>query len=174
MKEINHEKKFVLFALILFTVGAFAQTEQGKIRIGGSFEFGFYNAYYDWISLNTFFIDAHGGYFIVDNLSLEVGLLSGYSYYWKQHFIQAGGGLGIRYYFPIRLFIGSKSNFIYMYDSVFDNYTYYDVNFMVGYAWFLSENVAFEPIINYRLEFVDDMNRRDRNLNARIGISIHF
>jgi len=175
------KKKSVFLALVLFAVGAFAQTERGKIRIGGSSNLGYSSASYNQTdfdgSSNSFFINVHGGYFIVDNLSLEVGVLYGYSWlnsreFGKSYFIQVGGELGFRYYFPMKFFLGSNFDISHiLISSFYDPLSNFNVE--AGYAWFLSENVALEPAINYHLIMLG-LRRYGSRLNVRMGISVHF
>ena len=173
-------KKFI-FVLILFTASAFAQTEQGNIRIGGSSRLGFSNVSFkqpidSGLSINFLSVNIHGGYFFVSNLSFDAGLGLEYSSYSSKDFsgrsTQVGGDLGFRYYLPTKFFLGSNFDIIYIFTNSF-YYPVYGLNFVVGYAWFLSEKIAFEPSMNYRLGFIDD--KRDNNsLYGQVGISIHF
>jgi hypothetical protein len=83
-----------------------------------------------------------------------------------------GGGLGLRYYFPVKVFLGSSFDIIHTFNNE-SSQTMYGFNAAVGYAWFLSERVAFEPSINYRFDFADELIEVHR-LNVQMGISIHF
>ena len=109
-KSKNIMKTSSIFLTILLCttcVSAFAQTEQGKFRLSGTSSFGFSNTKYENDSSNGFSLNVNGGYFLVKNLSLDVGLISGY--YWSDigHTTSIGGNLGLRYYLPERVFFGA-------------------------------------------------------------------
>jgi hypothetical protein len=173
--------KRILFilAVSLFTVSAMAQTEKGKIRLGGDLDLSFLNTKYDYEGAkasNSFNLGVNGGYFVIDNLSVNAGL--GFDY------TKAGGdddalttfgfSLGARYYLQSKIFFGGDFDIISQkYGD--DSFTGTGFTPSIGYAWFVKDNIAIEPAIGYRLGLSnkDDGTKFD-GFGINIGLSVHF
>ena len=164
----------IILVFSLCAIGAMAQTEKGKFRLGGDINLGFLNTDYSSdYKTNGFNIYANGGYFIMDNLSLDLGL--GYNWAKIDGFDGSSslrGEIGARYYLPINVFLGAS----------FDAATYNNgdnlgtgVNLKAGYAWFIRDNIALEPAIGYRLGLSNKNDGTKYNeFGAKLGLSVYF
>ena len=67
---------FTMVAFVVMATSAFAQIEQGKIYIGGASQLGFSNEKIKDADngTNYFNLDVNGGYFIIENLSVNANL----------------------------------------------------------------------------------------------------
>ena len=163
--------------LLCIAVGVMAQTEQGKIRIGGSSSLDFINLKHDGAdgSTNMFDLNLNGGYFIMDNLSIDVGL--GFS---MEKYSEANdasttftGEIGARYYLPVNVFAGAGFDFMSYKEG--ESVSGTGVKLKVGYSWFVNDNIAIEPIIGYRIGLTDkDKYTKYNQISAQVGISLFF
>jgi len=170
-----------LFILVLFTtvtMGAMAQTEAGKMRLGGSTNLSFLNtkhAGYD-DAMSEFEINANAGYFIIDKLSLDLGLQFGYEkegdYDADKAFL---GEIGARYYLPGNFFLGASFDILSIKSGDDTAYTGTGANLKAGYAWFVKDNIAIEPAVGYRIGLTneDDGTKFDQ-FSIKLGISVFF
>ena len=172
------KKFFILLAVCLFSANAFSQVEQGQIRIGGSSNLDFTNlkskgADY---STNDFSLNVDGGYFFMDNLSADVELLFSLTKDSDEDESETsfGVGLGVRYYLPVNVFVGAGFDLI-SYKVWGESVTGTGVKIKAGYAAFLSDNIALEPSISYRLGLSDEEKGTQFNgLSVNIGLSVFF
>jgi hypothetical protein len=173
--------KRILFilAVSLFAVGAMAQTEKGKFRLGGDLDLSFLNTKLDVEgaeATNSFNLGVDAGYFVIDNLSVNAGLGFGYA--------KDGGdddasteyafALGARYYLQSKIFFGGDFDlFTLKYGD--NSATGTGFTPQIGYAWFVKDNVAIEPAIGYRLGLTnkDDFTKFN-GFGINIGLSVHF
>lgn len=173
------KKIFVLLAVSLFSVSAFAQTEKGAIRLGGNTNLGFSSLKSDGADKsNSYFnLGVDAGYFVIDNLSIDVGF--GFEY------AKAGGAddadtgfdvnLGARYYLPMKVFFGAAFDFQSAKYGGGDSVSGTGLTLGAGYAWFLSDKVAFEPMIGYRLGLTDkDKGTKYNAFGLQMGVSVFF
>jgi outer membrane protein len=147
---------------ILFTVfaafvafGASAQIEKGTILAGASSNLG-YNSFTpkDADAITAFNIDLKGGYFIIDNLALglNIGFSSQDDSNSDTKTTSTALGVFARYYIQGKIFI----------EGGFDSYkdkdesggsefesSYTGINIGVGYAAFITDNIAVEPALGY-------------------------
>jgi hypothetical protein len=174
--------KRILFilAVSLFTVSAMAQTEKGKIRLGGDLDLSFLNVKPDIDgakATNTFNLGVNGGYFVIDNLSVNAGLAFGYE--------KAGGdddaatafgfSLGARYYLQSKIFFGGDFDIISSKYGDEDSFTGTGFTPSIGYAWFVKDNIAIEPALGYRLGLSNkDDGTKFNGFGLNIGLSVHF
>ena len=173
---------FTFVAVAAMVTSAFAQTEAGKIYVGASSDLGFTSAKVDGDnnSSNIFGLDVNGGYFIIDDLSVNAELGFSYSSYDKNSSNTFSIGVGGRYYLPMKVFFGAMFDFSstgQSYDgkSVGDRRSSMGVTLGAGYAIFVNDNVAIEPMLGYRLGFGD--KAKDLVYNAFgiiVGFGIHF
>ena len=167
----------LILVLLCTTVGVAAQTEAGKIRIGGSSNLSFLNTKHDGFDdkLNELDFEVSGGYFIIDNLSLDLGLLFGYE---KDGDDDAGtafqGEIGARYYLPVKMFVGASFDFLSLKEGDYSA-SGTGVNLKAGYSWFVKDNIAIEPAVGYRigLSNKDDYTKFNQ-LSIRLGLSVFF
>ena len=171
------KKIFVLLAVSLFSVSVFAQTEKGAIRLGGSTNLSFISSKLDGASKSNsnFNLGANAGYFVMDNLSVDVGFEFDYDKPGgaSDAFTQFVVDLGVRYYLPSKIFFAASFDLLSM--KVVDSVTGTGVSLGAGYAWFLSDKVAFEPMLGYRLGLSDkDKGTKVNAFGAQMGISVFF
>lgn len=141
-------KKTLLTLFAAITVfAASAQIEQGTILVGASSNFGFSSTSVDGIDDNatSFNIDLRGGYFVIDNLA--VGLTLGYEKFkWGDlEADQTSFGLFGRYYFQGKIFAGAGFQSVKSGDADAETF----IPLEVGYAAFITDNIAIEPSLNY-------------------------
>lgn len=154
----------------LMTTGAFAQISKGTIMAGASSNINYTSTSYDGFddNENTFNLDLKGGYFVIDNLAF--GLNIGYNKYSFGDAIDVSTtmfGIFGRYYYNGAIFAGVGYNSTKVEDSD-------AVNFLpieVGYAAFITDDIAVEPSLSYHL----GMGDVDANMFMfNVGFSIYF
>ena len=169
----------IFVTVSLFAVGAFAQFEQGNVRIGGASNLDFSNTKYSGTnySSNNLSLAVEGGYFFMDNLAVDVDANLTFSKS-SSNAVPAstlfGVGLGARYYLPVNVFVGAGVD---IFNVKYFNNTEFGtgVKAKVGYAAFLSDNIALEPSISYRLGLTDEnKGTKIDGLYVQIGFSIFF
>jgi len=168
------KKFFIFLTAFLFAASAFAQYEQGSVRVGGASNLGFSSMKYNGASssMNTFDLQVNAGYFLMDNLSADADLLLNFDDTFDMTTVTIG--VGARYYLPINVFAGAGADMLlYKYDG--GSATGFGVNLKIGYAAFLTDNIAIEPVISYRLGLTDEnKGTKISGLSAGIGISLYF
>ena len=173
--------KNVLFILALYfctITGAMAQTEKGGFRLGGSTSVDFLNskhAGYEF-KASELNIDVSGGYFIIDNLSVDIGI----DYNMQK---ESGdnntatvimGEAGIRYYLPVKVFFASSFNFLSL-DYAREWTTGTAISLKTGYAWFVKDNIALEPSVGYRIGLSNKKRfTKYDQLSLWLGFSVYF
>lgn len=148
------KKTLLLLAVCsVFSMSAAAQISQGTFLVGASSNLGFSTTSYgDGDNLNAFVLDLNGGYFVIDNLA--VGLSFGYSNYSSGDFSGSTTSVGLfgRYYVQGKIFAGLGFSSIHVEDA--DALT--SIPLEVGYAAFLTDNIAIEPSLNYGIGMGDN------------------
>ena len=167
----------LILVLLCTTVGVAAQTEAGKIRVGGSSNLSFLNTKHDGFDdkMNELDFEVSGGYFIIDNLSLDLGLHFGYEKDGDDDASSAFiGELGARYYLPTKIFVGASFDFLSLKQGD-SSASGTGVNLKAGYSWFVKDNIALEPVVGYRigLSKKDDYTKYNE-LSIRLGLSVFF
>ncbi len=148
--------KKTIFALLLtlcFAATAHAQLiDKGTLMAGGTLEFTTEK------NDNVFILNPTLGYFFADNLALGASL--SYSSVSKLNSFSVGPFA--RYYTNFGLFAHSGLNFTHLENAENEN----DLDFLIGlgYAAFLNDNVALEPVLTVHL--------LDGNTYTRLGISL--
>ena len=182
----------ILAVMMLGALGAFAQFSQGRMMVGGSAEFstetekrksgGTSVTQGRWTS---FSLAPRFGYFVIDNLAVGAGLgLSlakwaddadndddyTYTSIQFQPFV--------RYYLPQGIFfqgqvgIGSSN---YNYNNTTDYKSgVASIALSAGYALFLSDNVAVEPLIGYRSTSSKNKQTEVKDIDSGIFLQIGF
>jgi outer membrane protein W len=172
-------KKWILLAAV-FTMSASAasaQTEKGALRVGGTSNLGFFSVKPDGAdkSENTFDLGVNAGYFFVDNLSVDLGVNFNSYRIDGVGTSTLGAELGLRYYFPPKIFVGAGFDMINQKATDVDGNMGTGVNFRAGYAAFISDRFALEPAIGYRLGLSDKKKGTKFNtLSAQVGLSFYF
>jgi len=176
---------FTIVALAAMATSAFAQTEAGNIYVGAASDLGFTTtkAGYDGAKSEAEFgLDVNGGYFVIDNLSVNAEL--GFNY-WSQDKDATNTfslGVGGRYYLPMKVFFGAMFDFSSMgvsHDgkSGDDRLSSMGLTLGAGYAWFLNDNVAIEPALGYRIGLSSKTEPTQYNWSGfeiKIGFGIYF
>jgi outer membrane protein len=192
-------KKFTILAIaICASFTTYAQYNQGRMLVGGSLGF---SAETEKTKFNgntqtdgkwtSFSLAPQFGYFIIDNLAVGASLDLGLSK-WKDEadsdddysvtsieFIPT-----VRYYLPQNIFFQGQVGFgtsKYKYGSgTVDEEKYSTISFALaaGYAFFLNDNVAIEPMIGYgsssEKDKDTDVKYIDNGLFLRVGIQVYL
>lgn len=177
-------KKIILVLVSVLTFGfvnaqdkvAGDQTSEGKWLIEVNTNFGtplgsntgFSYSSTDGDSVYNFGVE--GGYFIVDNLALKVGL--GYGgintdlYDTNMFSYKVGAKYYIVGMFPIQVdYSGATIK------NLDEDPSYFGAQ--VGYAWFLAQNVSVEPGIRYNISLNNNYSEKD-TFQFNIGFVLHF
>lgn len=120
-------------------------TDQGRIILGTSAGLSFTGVQIDGVD-DTYFnfsLNTSGGYFIMDNLALNLQLDYQYTKFGDESSSSVTTGLSARYYFPPMIFIGT--GYITSIPDEGESSGYIPAE--VGYAYFLNRNIALEPAI---------------------------
>lgn len=171
-------KKSLLLVLVLASAfhTADAQFNRGRLLAGGSL--GFSSQKTNDISTNSFSFQPNVGFFVVDNLaigadlsisifSFENGKTQSFSFdpfvrYYLKPGIFGEGSIGFGKVKIENDQIGSSDN------SLFN----WSVG--VGYAWFLNDHVALEPVIRYQNSKFDDSDFSTSGLALQIGLQVYL
>lgn len=179
-------KKVILTVLAVTTLGftnaqdkngnADGQTLKGKWLIEANTNFGTPMGsntgitYSDTDGDSVYNFGLDGGYFVMDNLALKVGL--GYGGM-KNDFIDTtifSYRLGAKYYalgyIPVQVDYSGASI-----KDADENPSY--VGLQAGYAWFLGANVSIEPGVRYDLSLNDNYTDKS-TLEFNVGFALHF
>ena len=155
-------KKIALFVVALvMSVAANAQFEQGKGYIGASLTN--VDLSYNGLNKGHFGLGAKAGYLISEDCML-LGQLD----YQKTKDVPYSLtlGPGIRYYI--------QQNGLYMGASALlkhaDDYNDFMPSIQIGYAFFISRTVTFEPEIFYEHSFKDHSNYSTAGIRLGIGV----
>ena len=105
-----------------------------------------------------------GGYFVMDDLAIKVGLGYSDSEYSDGTFVYKAGA---KYYLNGQIPVGIDFTGV-----SFDSYDASWVGLQAGYAWFLGTNVAIEPTLRYNVTLDDQ--KADSAFQALIGFSLFF
>ncbi|WP_117881711.1 hypothetical protein [Aureibaculum luteum] len=135
----------------------------GSLGYGGNTGFSFTDIDGD----NQWNVGAEGGYFVIDDLAVKVGLGYGDSSNGDGIFSYKVGG---KYYIMGKIPVGIDLNGVSG-----DEFSPMFIGAHAGYAWFLNENVSIEPGIRYDYGFNEDAGDGETNpLSLNIGFALHF
>jgi outer membrane autotransporter protein len=193
------KKLIPTFFMVFFCVAVTAQIEKGRILAGGSLGLSFrnYRSVADGTTTyeqknTSFSLTPRAGYFITNAIVVGAGLgLSASSTKYEDDDKYLSTAISftpfVRYYLPQRVFgqfeIGlgsSKDKYTYVNDDN-EEYKYKSFSWSlgVGYAYFLNNNVAIEPLVSYyAITYTDKDNTelKDKygNIMLQIGFSIYL
>lgn len=183
------------FSTLLICVGAVAQIEQGRFLASGSVGLSFrnYKSVYDGTTTyetrtTSFSLTPRAGYFVTDAIAVGAGLaFSASSTKYDDDDKYNGASISltpfVRYYLPQRLFgqfelgLGSsKDKWTYVDDEDEEyKYKYFFWSLGVGYAYFLNNNVAIEPMISYNAAtYTDRDDTKDKDKYGTIWLQLGF
>lgn len=157
-----------------------SQTSKGKWLIEANTGFGAVTGantsfgYYSQGDLKSLSLGAEGGYFVMDNLAIKLGL--GYNSF------DAGAGstsgfaykIGAKYYImgniPVQVDYAGGSGDNYK-NAAGETPSY--LGLQAGYAVFLGDNVSIEPGIRYNSTMNKDYSE-DSAFQVCVGFALHF
>jgi len=168
-------KKIILAIIAVMTVGlvsAQEQTKKGKYLIEGNTSFGATGTGNTGFALNsedgttTWNIGAEGGYFVMDNLAVKLGLGYGDQGHDMSMFSYK---VGAKYYvinkIPVELsYTGASIK------NANENPSYLGIQ--GGYAWFVGNNISIEPGLRYNITLNENYGKDVLQFN--IGFALHF
>jgi len=165
---------FVLYGVSISAQEKGSRTDKGLIEVNTNFgAFARASTSIEYLSFSggdySLNIGGEGGYFVIKNLAVKLGLGYGYS---KQSFSLRDTStfsykIGAKYYFfnkiPVQVdYTGAKLNFL-------DESLNY-IGIQGGYAIFLAKNVSVEPGMHYSISLDDNID----TLQLNIGFVLHF
>jgi len=179
-------KKLILSVAAVFAFGFVnaqdensGQTAKGKWLIEANTGFGAitgantslgYSSQGDFKALA---IGAEGGYFVMENLALKLGL--GYNSF-DDGVNDASGiayKIGAKYYImgniPVQVDYTGASGDLYEFGNETPSY----IGIQGGYAIFLGQNVSIEPGIRYNAS-MNDKYTEDGQFQLQVGFALHF
>lgn len=179
-----------LSIVIVCTSNAMAQFNKGRVLIGGSASFSSLttkdDAYSSDITNNLFTLTPQAGYFIVDNLavgldaSFGTGKSTTSSGTSKYTYILAGPF--VRYYLKPRIFFQGEYQFgsekftinvpPYLNQTVTETLSAWALS--AGYALFLNEHVAIEPMVSYKSTVAKETDYKGTNAGIAVGIGLQI
>ena len=150
-------KPLLILCAVALGAPAIAQMEEGHILLSGASDLGFVTGKTDNDqddAESTFTLDLKGGYFVIDNLNVGLGL--GFSSFSQGDFSLSSFSIGpyLRYYLPMKLFgelgyqFGSQKLDVGDGDATISTG---DLGIVVGYAIMCNDVVAIEPSLGYQL-----------------------
>jgi hypothetical protein len=141
------KKSFLLLFTVTLAVAASAQISKGTILVGARSNLGFSSTSYDGADdrFNQFDLSVAGGYFLIDNLVLGPSI--GFSSIKFGDFETSTTSFGLfgRYYVQGKIFVGAGFQSVKAEDEPSSNL----IPLEVGYAAFITDNIAIEPALNY-------------------------
>lgn len=180
---------FVFFFSILSQC-IYAQTEQGNFLFGGGFSASFGTQKIESpINSNTTRVTENrttsvtftpnAGFFIADNFAIGLFVdANSTSYRDKDNDEKSNSsyltlGPQVRYYFPAKFFLEGKVGFGSGKDYVYGESKILNYSFGAGYAAFLNDHVAIEPMIRYQgINYTDKNNEDFKNKNGALVIGV--
>jgi outer membrane protein len=195
MRKLTIALLFLLFSSMI----TFAQTQQGNFLLGGGFGASFGTKQVETPGLNNTTIVSKSrstslsfnpqiGFFIVNGFALgldadfrNTGLRN------RDNDVRTTAsyftlGPFVRYYFPVNVFLDGRAGFGSGKGAASAGYSdakVFSYSFGAGYAAFLNDHIALEPIIRYRgTNFTNRTNNNfrtmDGNLEFAIGLQIYL
>lgn len=157
-------------AFVLFGFSANAQTDQGGWVVGASSSLGFQSLKSNGNSQSQFNIIGKAGYFLQDNIA--AGLNLGYSSIQDVVSTTAIGPFA-RYYFNGTFYAGAGIDFTSVKPNGGNSASGTWINLEAGYPFFLSDNVAFEPNLNFGIGG-GDTNKEATRLGLNFGFFLYL
>lgn len=154
----------LLAVVVVFT--ASAQINKGTVLVGASSNLNLTSTDPDGgESSSVFALDVSAGYFVIDNLALGLNL----GYEKNSELDDAAiiiGAFG-RYYINGKVFAGAGVSTVKFGDA-----SSTVIPLEIGYAAFITDNIAIEPSLNYSLWSGDFMEGSTIGLN--VGLALYF
>lgn len=155
-------KKYFLITIVCLIAGsAFAQIEKGTVLAGAASNLNFTSLSPDnGDNYSIFDLSLKGGYFFMDNVTAGLNL----GYQKIDDFTVSTFGLFGRYYYQGKFFGGVGFNVV-KYENQ-DGQT--SIPFEVGYAAFITRNIAVEPSLNLAI------GEDNTSFGFRVGFSLYL
>ena len=194
LKKIKQHKILVVTTLVIFMWmanghSALAQFNQGRMLVGGAVAFSSLTTKDDAVSTDTkstsLSLTPNVGYFVIDNLAL--GLDVSFTTQKDTQGASTSKSTGIlagpfvRYYLKPGIFFQGE----YQFGS--EKFTFEGAPFSgefkenlsawalsVGYAWFLNDHIAIEPMISYKSVSANEKDVDYKATNSGLNIGIGF
>lgn len=155
---------FTLVAALGF-FAASAQINQGAILVNAKSDLSFVSSSPDGgDSFNEFNIGLKGGYFVIENLA--VGAQLGYYKHSEADDASTSFGLFGRYYVNGKIILGAGFN-----SNKSGDFSYTSIPLEAGYAAFITDNIAVEPVVTYELVSGD---MEGSNFGIGVGFSLYL
>jgi hypothetical protein len=159
------KKMTIMLCVLLISLGAEAQFEQGK---------WIFNPSVTGLSLShsnnektQIGFAGHSGAFILDNLALLIHAEAN----WSDAVDLYSLGVGERYYFESSgIYVGNSLK-VKRLDWKESHFTDFSIGAEVGYAYFLSRTVTIEPAVYYDFSFKDNDYSK---FGFKLGFGIYF
>lgn len=155
---------FTLVAALGF-FAASAQINQGAILVNAQSDLNFVSTSPDGgESYSQFNIGLKGGYFVIENLA--VGAQLGYYKHSEADDASTSFGLFGRYYVNGKIILGAGFN-----ANKEGEASYTTIPLEAGYAAFITDNIAIEPVVTYELMTGD---AEGSNFGIGVGFSLYL
>lgn len=170
---MKHLKTLLLTGLMILSLQAWAQPEQGMIMVGGNIGFDSYS--FNEFTSTTLYVTPLAGFMVTDNLM--VGASLGLVLYGGD---DSGSSIGIgpfvRYYLPgenSARFFGQAGIDYSSFDpgDNFDATSSFGFNLGVGMDYFINKHVAFEAILGFSSDKDDDDDESATSFGLNIGVA---
>jgi hypothetical protein len=180
-------KKLIFLLLIALPLYVFPQVKkpitEGNIILSGS---GAIQSYHGETTVGTTFsktsvfalnLSPGAGYFIIDNFAIGANATVSYYKQSLNKYYTLGLGPWARYYFNNGVFVKAETNFILLHGMGSNNSRQrtYSISPGVGYAFFISPKVSFEPCLSYTFShtrYSSEFNEKLNNLQVEARFSI--
>ncbi|MCF7792855.1 MAG: porin family protein [Candidatus Cloacimonetes bacterium] len=173
------KKVFVLLFCLVFAVSAFA-FEQGTKTVGGWIGFESYKMNSDADPVNAIEIMPWGGYFVIDNVCVDVLLsyVNANSDAWDDPMTEFAFGLGGRYFYD-KIYGGAG----FMMESTDNGANKFSANYLAFYAGYLypiAGNIYLDAGVLYEMGLGkyggdwDDVDNEESGFDVGVGIDIFF
>lgn len=158
-------KNVLTIVALTIYVSMNAQIEKGTFMAGGSLTFNYRIPQSGASGTSIFSVNPNFGYFLFDNFAAGTGagyysISSQSGYRFNQFYVSPF----LRYYVK-KLYLQTKFDY-----GRSGTNNYYALNFDLGYALFLTDNVALEPSFYYR----QAIKSQRGELGFKMGLQIYF
>lgn len=184
---------FTLLVVMFTTAGVYAQIGQGTMMVGGNAGFSSIkykqkqgSTTHDDYTMTTFSLAPQFGYFVIDNLAVGGDLNVSLSKYSDEDTDDESKDNSfelrpfVRYYLPQKIFFhgqfGIGSGSTKDEDNNKNKYNLTSWNLGVGYAIFITNNIAIEPMIKYgsNIKNYKDANPDYKDINTGLSLNVGF
>lgn len=180
------KKMLILGAACFLSAAGFAQTEKGKILVGGDASFASSKHSESDLKITTLNFNPNAGYFFMDNLAGGLRLQLGSETTKFGDFKNKSNAVAVapfvRYYFvplseKIKLFGDASYSFGSQKEEAEgeeEKTKYSGFTIAAGPAFFLTENTALELNVFYNSTKIKDVDGRNNIFGVGLGFQIHL